>query len=231
MTSLIRTALHPVPEIDRQDTSLRYTDLLFGFVVREIFIRLQAWPQLTTDARLHLVAATVLVLGSWIGYRRSLNRSTYAVKFFNLPFSRFVVDQLMLVIYFRFAVLTEYPWTGRQDTTGLPSHSATLVLYAFMLYLVWDLLGVWMASARETLPDGTVKPRYPAIDRETNAPTRVASTIDTVGIGITIAAVIAAASIRTRGDHPWVLPAIIVLLLGYRWLKEVRTSWAETHHT
>jgi hypothetical protein len=230
MSTLAGTALHPVAEVDRQDTSLRYTDLLFGFVVRELFIRLQNWPQLPMTARLQLLAVTVLVLGSFIGYRRSLNRSTYAVKFFNLPLSRFAVDQLMLVLYFRLAVLTEYPWTAKQDLSGLPSQTARLVVFVFILYLAWDLLGVWMAASREMLAGGKRTPRYPAIDRDTNRPTESASPIDVAGVGITIAALVAVMVIWTGGNRPWVLAALIAVLLGYRWVKEIRTSLLETRH-
>ncbi|HEY7501371.1 MAG TPA: hypothetical protein VH740_22815 [Vicinamibacterales bacterium] len=230
MSTLVRTALHPVAEVDRQDTSLRYTDLLFGFVVRELFIRLQNWPQLPAAARLQLVSVTVLVLGSWIGYRRSLNRSTYAVKFFNLPFWRFVIDQLMLVIYFRLAVLTEYPWTGKQDLSTLASHTATLVVDVFGLYLLWDALGIRIAAAADGEAGGKRRPRYPAIDRETNEKTESWSPIDWAGVIITASALIAVALVRAGGDRAWVLPALIVILLGYRWIKEIRTSWQETPH-
>ena len=89
-----RVALHPIPQVGRIDTSLRYTDILFGFVIRELFLRLQNWPDLTAAVRWHLIVGTTLVLGSWIGYRRSLNRSSYEVKFFNLPLARFIVDQV-----------------------------------------------------------------------------------------------------------------------------------------
>src|SRR5947207_7928440 len=83
-----RLMLHPKPELVRLDTSLRYTDILFGFVIREIFLRLQYWHNLNLDAWLYLLVCLALVLGSWIGYRRSLNRSSYEVKFFNLPLFR-----------------------------------------------------------------------------------------------------------------------------------------------
>src|SRR6266404_5018759 len=106
MNARFRVALHPVPEPERFDTSLRYTDILFGFVIRELFLRIKNWPQLSGDVHWHLIVGTTLVLGSWIGFRRSLNRSVYQVKFFNLPLFRFIMDQLMLILYFRIAVLT-----------------------------------------------------------------------------------------------------------------------------
>jgi hypothetical protein len=227
--SLLQTLIHPVPEADRQDTSLRYTDLLFGFVVRELFIRLQNWPDLGTTARHQLIAATLMVLGSWIGYRRSLNRSTYAVKFFNLPFWKFVIDQLMLVLYFRLAVQTPMSPSTPHDPSALVVHTASLVALVFVLYVAWDLLSIWMARATST-ENGRARPRYPTIDRATNELTSTRQHIDGVGFSITVAGAVAAGLVWSAGDRGWVLPALIALLLGYRWAKEARTSWQETHH-
>src|SRR5262249_2621206 len=135
-----RVALHPVPEVGRIDTSLRYTDILFGFVIRELFLRLQNWPNLTTAVQWHLIVGTTLVLGSWIGYRRSLNRLSYEVKFFNLPLVRFIVDQIMLVLYFRIAVLTKVDGSDLPAASVLTTDTARLVVYVFILYVVWDFL-------------------------------------------------------------------------------------------
>ncbi len=227
MSSLLRTAFHPVAEVDRQDSSVHYTDILFGFVVRELFIRLQDWPRLAPTARLQCLAVTVLVLGSWLGYRRSLHRSTYAVKFFNLPMLRFVIDQLMVVLYFRLAVLVDSPSTGNQDLSGLPSQTARLFFFVFLLYLAWDLLGAWIVAATETLENGTRRPRYPAIDHETNLPTGARAPIDFASIGITVATLAAILLVRAGGDSAWVLPALIAVGLGYRFVKEIRTSIIE----
>src|SRR5579883_735101 len=103
MSRLSNIVLHPSPELEEFDTGLRYTDILFGFVIRELFIRLQHVAQLDAQAQLQLVLGAILVLGSWIGYRQSLYRSKYQLRFFNLPLLRFVVDQAMLVLYFRIA--------------------------------------------------------------------------------------------------------------------------------
>jgi hypothetical protein len=137
-----RVMLHPVPEVGRIDTSLRYTDILFGFVIRELFLRLQNWPDLDAAVQWHLIVGTTLVLGSWIGYRRSLNRSSYEVKFFNLPLFRFVVDQGMLVLYFRIAVLTNVDRTNLPTASVLAADTTKFVMYVFFLYVVWDLLGI-----------------------------------------------------------------------------------------
>ena len=38
---------HP-PAKDEADTSLRFTDVLFGFVIKELFTRLSDWSRLTS---------------------------------------------------------------------------------------------------------------------------------------------------------------------------------------
>src|SRR5438132_902411 len=101
----LRRVVSPPAEVSKVDTGLRFTDILFGFVIRELFLRLQNWATLPWFVRWQLIAGTALVLGSWIGFRRSLNRSSYELKFFNLPLLRFVLDQLMVILYFRVAVL------------------------------------------------------------------------------------------------------------------------------
>ena len=124
--SILRIALSPPPEDEERDTGLRFTDILFGFVIRELFIRLQHWSQLAWFVRWQLIAATALVLGSWIGFRRSLNRPTYQLKFFNLPLVRFFVDQLMLILYFRIATLTpDDPQRARRVPARWPSTPRT----------------------------------------------------------------------------------------------------------
>ena len=226
MSGLARLAFHPVPEVGRRDTSLRYTDILFGFVIRELFLRLQNWPQLDRVVKWHLMTATILVLGSWIGYRRSLNRSSYEVKFFNVPFWRFVVDQFMLVVYFRMAVLTTTAQTSGLDWQQLVLDTTRLTAYVFASYVVWDLLGLWMSVATDS-QGAVVRPRYPMVDADDN-PTTSAVALDWIGFGITTAAFIAVAALWLLAGlpNPWaVLPALIIVLLAYRWSKEMRTSW------
>lgn len=154
-----KSILHPTPELVRLDTSLRYTDILFGFVISQIFVRLQYWQNLDRHISLHLGVCLALVLGSWIGYRRSLNRSSYEVKFFNLPFFRFLLDQGMLILYFQIAGSTPVdlgkPLTNPAETLLAPPDPHVLVYgtvrllaLIFLLYGIWDLFGKWMVVSR-----------------------------------------------------------------------------------
>jgi hypothetical protein len=196
-------ALHPEPS-ERSDTSLRYTDILFGFVIKELFIRLQYWGERDWQVRLHLLVGTVLVLGSWIGYRRSANRPAYEVKFFNLPLVSFVLDQLMLIAYFHVATLTDP--TAKPANPSLVYQTEVSVFFVLLLYLPWDLIALWMGHSY----------RYP------NAKPDIA------GITITSTTLVVMADIqlplsRLSPDAP--LVSTVILLLGYRFAKEIRTTW------
>lgn len=215
MNNFFRVAVHPTPEVEKFDTSLRYTDILFGFVIRELFLRLQNWPQLNIAVRLHLVVGATLVLGSWIGFRRSVHRSGYQVKFFNLPFFRFIIDQLMLILYFRIAVLTPVDGKGFPAADQLATNTTKLVAYIYILYVVWDVLGIWMAKAKITQADGTERPLYPL------QPTNF------VGFLITVVSMVVIVVLHLLGscftpNHLFL--GTIAFLLVYRWAKEIRTT-------
>ncbi len=226
MKARIRVALCPVPEPGRVDTSLRYTDILFGFVIRELFLRLQNWSQLDSGVRWHLIVGTTLVLGSWIGFRRSLNRTTYEVKFFNLPLFRFLIDQLMLILYFRIAVLTNVGGSDLPTAGALTTNTIKLVMYVFVLYAVWDLLGIWMAEVKAPAGSSGKKPRYPAL--KDGKMTDDWQRADWAGFSITASglAVLMVLWLTAGAPNPNCLSlATVVLLLAYRLAKETRTSW------
>jgi hypothetical protein len=220
-------ALHPVPKVEKHDTGLRYTDILFGFVIRELFLRLQNWVNIDRATRLHLVVGTTLVLGSWIGFRRSLYRSGYQLKFFNLPLLRFLADQLMLILYFRIAVLTPVDASvARLDPANLARSTLVLVVYVFVLYLVWDILGIWMAKTTVVV-GGQVKPRYPDVNQEEGTMTDKEQTINWRGMLITALCLLIFGLLWIFKDRlvpSQVFLATILLLLVYRWFKEIRTS-------
>jgi hypothetical protein len=226
MNARFGLALHPIPDAERFDTSLRYTDILFGFVIRELFLRLQNWNQLDDAVRLHLIVGTILVLGSWIGFRRSLYRSGYQVKFFNLPLFRFLIDQVMLILYFRIAVLTDVGGRELPVAGDLARNTAKLVMYVFVLYVVWDLLGIWMARTTTTGADGKEKPLYPVVrdSKMTNEKQRVnlAGFLITVGSMTLLVVLWMFADCFTPNQ---LFLGTATLLLVYRWAKETRTSW------
>jgi len=216
-------ARHPKPEVSTIDTNLRYTDILFGFVIKELAFRLQHIFSLPWAVSSQLVVSTILVLGSWIGFRRSLHRSGYEVKFFNLPLCRFLLDQVMLVCYFRIATLTNAdgkpvtPETLLSDTIGL-------LCIVYLLYLAWDALGIWMGLAETS--EG--KPRYPKIIGKDMSTIKAEG--NTAGLMITAAALVLFCGLwfflDKLPESVIYLSAIVVLVI-YRWAKEIRNSLKE----
>ena len=232
-------AVHPKPELVKFDTGLRYTDILFGFVIREIFLRLQNWQSLNRFILLQLAVSIALVLGSWIGYRRSLNRSSYEVKFFNLPFFRFILDQAMLILYFQVAGLTPLDLAtvaSGPDPNALAQSTIQLLVLIFGLYLVWDFLGIRMANSKDS-----GRPRYPDtrdnVDKDTNTikdPSKPPDK-DWHAFGITggVLALLALLYVLMRpgcalaGRSILPFAIAIVLLVLYRFIKEIKTSWRQ----
>jgi hypothetical protein len=213
--TFVKRALCPPASDDKANTSLTLTDILFGLVISQLFVRLPHWATLPTVARLQLVVGVTLVLGSWIGYRRSLNRSKYDVKFFNLQFFRFVIDQAMILFYFRIAILipnSAHPHVAPGAVTQATIKAVWLV---FLFYLAWDVGAIAMG----------LSPKYPK------------ALTDWVGFAITVVFASAFTILyvwgtsgeRLAGDGVTSRLALTIgLVLLYRWLKEVKTSWKET---
>lgn len=139
---------------DLSDTGLQFTDVLFGFALSEIVLRLVKWTQLTNAARMHLGLAAITILGSYIGFRNSQKRGRFRLRFFNLVTLRFLFDQTMVFFYFWLALyipLDEDKTTGTltriPDARDLLRFDARVVFGIFALYLGWDLISQWMAAS------------------------------------------------------------------------------------
>jgi hypothetical protein len=205
--SLSSVFLPPAKKTEH-DTGLRFTDILFGFVITQIFLRLQNWGSISDFNRWQLICSTALVLGSWIGFRRSLNRRDYELKFFNLPLFRFLIDQVMLIFYFYVATLTPLEPGEKFNFGSTAEATVEALLIVFGLYFVWDLLGLWMAK----------------IDKYKKEPDWFAPLITLVflaGFGVVLWWV------KTAEDFNATLVLVISagLLVAYRWVKEIRTTW------
>lgn len=231
VTKVVRLAIHPPPEVDKVDTSIRFTDILFGFVIKEIFVRLSNWELLPLYVQCHLLATSALVLGSWVGYRRSLNRSAYEVKFVNLPLVRFVIDQLMLVMYFRLAVITSStvvssPSDARITLAAADVTTRTLfdVLVVFMLYVMWDGINICMAGSKNGAGY-----RYPKIVGKVPVDPSGKNVQDWTGFLISLAFFAALGAMfccANLASHPSVVMLFVTaLLILYRVSKEIRTSY------
>jgi cell division protein FtsW (lipid II flippase) len=139
---------------DDQGTTLRFTDIMFGFAFKEIYTRFANWakyPAQTANAtRAYLFMVLAVVLMSYVGYRKSKARKDYRLDLFSLPFARFGVDQALVAIYIVMAL--RIPDKNLADFKELPLGWARValvwVLVVWSGYFLWDLLGFWM-SGRE----------------------------------------------------------------------------------
>jgi hypothetical protein len=166
------------------------------------------------------------VLGSWVGFRRSLNRSSYTVKFFNLPLFKFFLDQMMLVLYFRLAVMTNVD-PGGSTAPMLALHTLELVMYVFVLYVGWDLLGIRMAYSTYRWGPSKGKPRYPAVVDGKVPDTTKYQNADWRGFWITVAFLTGLGVLRWKSPNiadVYLALGTIVMLLLYRFVKELRSS-------
>lgn len=211
-------AFLPPAKQDAPDTGLRFTDILFGFVIKELFLRLQDWSALPAFVKWQLVAGSALVLGSWVGFRRSLKRTEYDIKFFNLPLARFAVDQLMLILYFRVAILTPYPYGDHAsvDPGALTDSTVKALMYVSALYLLWDLLGLLMAYSS----------KY-EVEKDWRG---AAITLVFFGLSALVFELARDSKIDAGDAEHWLMGATAVLLL-YRFAKEIRTTSRSTGAT
>lgn len=206
----LKSAFSQPATLDTLDSGLQFTDILFGFVITKLFVRLQDWGTLQGYIRWQLIASTVLVLGSWIGFRNSLNRSRFQVKFFNLPLARFILDQLMVLLYFRIAILTP----SDLAPSDLANSTAETLLIIFVLYFLWDAIGLLMSIGRH----GNVS--------------KYQSTTDWPGIAITFLFLICFGVLYCVVQGVEVCEAqaklffiiATALILAYRFAKDVRSA-------
>jgi hypothetical protein len=232
MSVSFRALLSPPAELTQFDTGLRFTDILFGFVIRELFLRLQNWAQLPSYVLWHLIVGAALVLGSWIGFRRSVYRSAYEVKFINLPLLRFLVDQLLIILYFRISVLTTVEGIVLPTADQLAEATASLLVSVFVLYAVWDLLGIALVKARKRNTTDGAKPKYPEIredDRKITdkwqRPNVWGFTITMVFLGLFVGLWCFAQHVDSARSAVWVFSVACLFLVIYRVAKEARTTW------
>jgi hypothetical protein len=192
-------------QIDESLTSLTFTDVIFGLVFTEIFIRAAALRALSAALDVHLGLALAVAAGSYIGYRGSLKRGTYKLAFFNLPLLRFVLDLFMIFLYYVLAVTP--PGTKSPSSLVHARTDSFVVLLIFAAYLAWDAVSWWMSKAG-----------YDAIVFQ---PLRMRVTI--FGVLAAVAVFVLALTVRPPlSQHLAIIvdSLLLVIVILYRWLKD-----------
>jgi hypothetical protein len=223
MLGRLKLVFSPPPAVSTQSTSLTFTDILFGFVIKELFSRLQYWGTEPGVVRWQLITGIMLVLGSWIGFRRSLSRSSYELKFFNIPLLRFALDQAMLIMYFRVAILTPESERPKVSPAVVVHTTTKALLVVFALYFLWDLAGLGMRWRG-----------YEEIDSKIDMMTGNPFPRNLAGLVITAVFLLIFAGLYAVTEHvdvhtqqaELIFLVAAALLLAYRFAKEIKTSWS-----
>ena len=205
----LRRRLTKPGQVDLSETGITFVDVLFALVVTEGLEPLRRWESRPADGRWHLTVAAVLTLTSWIGYHTSKNRPKYEIRFLNWPLAQFVLDVLMVVVYW--IAITTYEKSRDSMPSAWPE--ALLVSVAFGLYVLWDLVG-WRIRKSHDYGGPQVRPG----DWWRRGVTMVATA---VAVGLAIAAGLAQ---RNDWADVWVYRidvGLIVLLVLYRIAKEL----------
>jgi hypothetical protein len=223
MCGRLKAVFSPPAAVSEQSTALTFSDILFGFVIKELFVRLLHFGTESWIVRWQLITGITLVLGSWIGYRRSLARAGYELKFFNLPLIRFGLDQAMLIMYFRVATLTPNKASPKVAAASVTQTTLSALLIIFGMYVLWDVGGFLM----------TLGSKYKKIEENKMIDKSFPKNVS--GLVITLAFFALFAGLYTVAEHTTIyhrqadclLLAATVLLLAYRFAKEVRSSWRD----
>ena len=114
-----------------------FVDVLFALVIAQVLTPFADTRALPWVGRVQLILAGFLTVASWIGYHNSWNRPKYFIRFPNWPLAQFLIDVLLVVVYFLCAITAP----GVQARTN-PDRSIiaiiVLVALSFTLYAAWD---------------------------------------------------------------------------------------------
>ncbi len=134
------------PQIDPATTGITFVDILFALAVGVALDPVAKWathPKLNPLPRgnaMNLGVAIVVILTSFIGYHNSVNRPRFKIRFVNIQLIKFLLDILMVAVYFAIAAFAaKKPAVARPETV--------LVAVTFLLYVLWDLTG-WYEKGR-----------------------------------------------------------------------------------
>jgi hypothetical protein len=187
---------------DASKTSLTFTDVIFGLVITQIFVQAVPYSKLQPEVLLHLGLALVVVIGSYIGYRKSLKRRDVPLSFFSWPLIRFGLDLAMIFCYYLLAV-TPNTSTNPALKSVDPKFDATMIAIIFLLYLLWDVVSGIMSHSYEVKYEGS-------------------RTAITVGALVLCLLVLWMAHHlhRTTNETLGIDAALIGIVLLYRWAKD-----------
>jgi len=201
------------PHKDRGAVGISFVDVLFALVIAEILAPLRYFDAIPGYGLAHLAVAATLTLTSWVGYHNSHNRPQYLIRFPNKPLAQFVLDIAMVVAYWLAAVTAEVNIEGGAIPAPSAAAETWAVAASFGLYVVWDFV------ARQIRHDE----RYRARPASYDVPRRRGATMICAALVAVIAGVVYVTNPDTARAVYLVDAVLIVLLIGFRLLKEMWT--------
>lgn len=197
----------------RPHVGVSFVDVLFALVIGRILTQATDARSLPAPATAHLVVAVVLTICSWVGYHNSSFRPQERISFFNLAFWQFLVDIVLVGLYWLVATTAEYvPATGRPngETSAVPETLG--VAGSFALYVIWDQISRRINADPNSAPQE--KPDY-ARRRRVSVVFLCMSAAVTIGvlllkptrpvpvISVDAALVVVLIMYRVAKDHTW----------------------------
>jgi hypothetical protein len=157
-----RPAGTTVAEADQRGVGLVFVDVLFAAVATKI-LEQSSHHGLPFEGKTQLALATVLTITAWIAYHNSTNRAAYKMEYVNLPLVQFLMDLLLVYLYWLVASSAE------QDALTRPTvvPEALTLATVFLVFLGWDQVALAIRRS----------PRYPTMTLTDDRPRRRAVTL------------------------------------------------------
>jgi hypothetical protein len=202
----------PVAETDRRGVSLVFVDVLFAAVATKI-LEQSSREGLPFEGKTQLALAAVLTITAWIAYHNSTNRAAYMMEYVNLPLVQFLLDLLLVYLYWLVATSAE------EDATARPSvvPEALILAAVFLVFLGWDRVALAMRRS----------PRYPGVSMADDRPRRRAVTFSCFGMFAVFAVVSTVVETHDRHVVGALDLALAVGLIAHRYLQHLLagTPW------
>jgi hypothetical protein len=209
MTTKLRWHAGRPPKIDDRNTGVTFVDVLFALVVGKI-LDVSVSGELSTAAIGHLLVGAVLTITSWVGYHNSVNRAQYFLRFWNLPIFLFLIDILLVYVYWLIPVTT----VQHQVDGNIPPPDALrvtgLVTIATLLYVAWDSIALWIRKSH----------KYPRRPEAQDIPSRRYASIVLFVLTLMVLALVWCKDPHTTTTVVAIDAILIVLLIAYRTVKE-----------
>lgn len=120
------------PQQDSSHVGITFVDVLFAIAMEKVFEPLAQPTQLNRAGIAQLALAASLTVTSWVGYHSSWNRPQWIIHFPNLPLIQFLIDVVLVTIYWLLAAY--YPHDGVSSTIA----PVLMTVLTFALYAAWD---------------------------------------------------------------------------------------------